>query len=286
MPAIRQPLRQRCNIQLNVFTDIPPEEVLETTRRVYEEDVSSRRKSRRHVRDVSIPFTKMTTGRKNPTTPQLHPVSMSAAQRLQSLHELLPYLFISFHNGNHLPAEVVTEDGAAFTHIIKIAHETSKSEAGVVDIGRDIKRGLHTLILFVPTSAPRPRRRAPGGRRVRSTGERNITLLTEYQLLAARDFLSLSLPYYSEARPTEVLKCPVSSADQVRVLITAPAGEGAAADVMSVAACYITFVSGVSTQTVLECIDDEKRVLDVWKDVVGEREGGIRLIDHAAMLGE
>lgn len=279
MPAIRQPLRQRCNVKLNVFTDIYPE-VLQA----YEEDVPLRNRSRRHVRDVSIPFTKMAAGRRNPTTPRLHPVSMSAAQQLHELHELLPYLFLSFHNGNHLPTQVVTDDGAAFTHIIKIAHETSKKEAGVVNIETDNKRGLHILILVVPTSAPR--RRAPGGRRVRTTGERNITLLTEYQLLAARDFLSLSLPYYSEARPNELLEGPVHSADRVRVLVTAPTGGGAAADIMSVAACYITFVSGVSAQTVLECIDKEEGVSDVWKDVIGHREGGIRLIDHAAMLGE
>ena len=289
MPAIRQPLRQRCNVKLNVITDIPPEDVrlLEDIGRVYEDDVYSRNKYRRRTaRDVSVPFItkKMAAERERPTTPQLHPVSLSAAQRLQSLHELLPYLFVSFHNGDHLPPEVVTEDGAAFTHIIKITHESSKREAGAVDIGRDTKRGLHTLVLVVPTSAPR--HHACRGRRVRTAGTRNTTLLTEYQLLAARDFLSLSLPYYSEVHPTEVLEGPIGPADRVRVLITAPAGEGAAADVMSVATCYITFVSGASAQTVVECIDSEEGVPGCWRDVIGKGEGGMRLIDHAAVMEE
>jgi hypothetical protein len=201
---------------------------------------------------------------------------------LQSLHELLPYLFISFHTGKHLPTEVVTEDGAAFTHIVKITHETSKRKAGVVDVGRDMKRGLYTLILVVPASAPRRCR----GRRVRATSERNTTLLTAYQLLAARDFLSLALPYYSATHPNDVLEGPIGSADRVRVLVTAPAGEGAATDVMSVAACYITFVTEDSAHTVMECIDKEEEVPAIWRDVIGEGENGIRLIDRAAVLGE
>jgi hypothetical protein len=283
MPAVRQPLRQRCNVRLNVYTAIPPEEVLETSARVYDEDVSAQTKSRRPVPDVSVPFNGIAAGKKNPFTPLLHPVSKSAAQRLQSLHELLPYLFVSFHTGNHLPTEVVTDDGAAFTHIVKITHQTSKRKAGLVEVSRDVKRGLHTLILAVPTSTPRRH----GRRRVRTTGERNTTLLTEYQLLAARDFLSLALPYYSETHPaSEVLEGPIGSADRVRVLVTATAGEGAAADVMSVAVCYITFVSGESAQTVLECIEKEEEVPAIWKDVIGEGEAGIRLVDCAAMMGE
>jgi hypothetical protein len=281
MPAIRQPLRQRCNVRLNVITAIPPEDDLEALRHVCDGDPTSRSKSHRLVPDVRVPFSGVAAGKKDPA-PRLHPVSASAARRLQSLHELLPYLFISFHTGNHLPNEVVTEDGAAFTHIVKITHETSKRKAGVVDVGTDTKRGLYTLVLVVPTSAPRRHR----GRRVQSFGERNATLLTEYQLLAARDFLSLALPYYSETRPNEDLEGPVGSADRVRVLVTAPAGDGAAADVMSAAACYITFVSGESAQTVLECIEKEEEVPTLWKDVIGEGEDGIRLLDRAAMIGE
>jgi hypothetical protein len=282
MPVVRQPLRQRCNVRLNVITAIPPEDDLDTPSQVYDGDLASQSKSRRIVSDVRVPFSGVAAGKKNPAPPRLHPVSASAARRLQSLHELLPYLFISFHTGDHLPNEVVTEGGAAFTHIIKITHETSKRKAGVVDVRADTKRGLHTLVLFVPTSAPRRR----GGRRVRNFGERNVTLLTDSQLLAARDFLSLALPYYSETHPNEDLEGPVGPADRVRVLVTAPAGDGAAADVMSVATCYITFVSGESVQTVLECIEKEEEVPTVWKDVIGEGEDGMRLLDRAAMIGE
>lgn len=280
MPPTR-PLRQRCNVKLNVFTAIPPDRLREPSSHVYD-DPSSRSKSRRAVIDVSVPFNGVAAGRKHPTIPRLHPVSRSTARRLESLHELLPDLYVSFHTGNHLPAEVVTEDGAAFTHIIKITHATSKRQAGVVDVGRDIRRGLYTLILVVPAFAPWRHER----RRVQSAGERNTTLLTEYQLLASRDFLSLALPYYSKMHPSDVLEGPIGSADRVRVLVTAPAGDGAATDIMSVAACYITFVSGESAQTVLECIDREEEVPAVWQDVIGEGEGGVQLIDHAAMIGE
>jgi hypothetical protein len=282
---MRQPLRQRCNVKLNVFTAITPEKVIETYSDVYKRDTSSQNKSRRPAPDVKVPFNEMAAGNVNPMipmTPRLHPVSKLAAQSLQSLHELLPYLFVSFCTGGHLPTEVITDDGAAFTHIVKIAHETSQRQAGLAEIGRDVKRGLHTLVLFIPNSAPQRR----GMRGVRNVGKRMTTLLTEYQLLAARDFLSLALPYYSETHPaSEVLEGPIESADRVRVLITAPAEDGAATDVMSVAVCYITFVSEESAQIVLECIKKEEEVPGTWKDVIGEADG-IRLINYAAVMGE
>jgi len=283
MPVIRKPLRERCNVQLNVFTEISTEQYYDG--QVYDDDVFSRVKRRRPVPDVRVPFNGVVAGKKSPFIPRLHPVTVSTARRLQALHELLPYLFISFHTGNQLPAEIIANDGTTFTHIIKITHATATRKAGTVDIKRDAKRGLFSLALVVPTSSSSSHRR--GRRRVKSTkGERNTTVLTEYQLLVARDFLSLALPYFSEMRPNDDITGPVPSADQVRVLVTAPAGDGAAADIMSVVVCYIAFVSGESAQFVLECIEKEEEVHGLWKGVIGEGEDGIQLIDYAAVLGE
>jgi hypothetical protein len=278
MPAARQPLRERCNVKLNVATAISVQESFNTP--VYDDDVFTKR--RRHVPDVRVPFTNAVAEKKNAIMPRLHPVNPSAARGLQSLHELLPYLFISFHTGNRLPAQVITKDGTTFTHIVKITHATPKRKAGTMDIGEDAKRGLYTLTLVVPTSPLRGR----GRRRVRSRGKVCATILTDYQLLAARDFLSLALPYYSEARPKNPIPGPVGSADQVRVLVTAPAGDTAATDVMTIAACYITFVSRVCAQTVLECIEKEEEVPWYWKGIIGEGKDGFSLIDYVAEMGE
>jgi hypothetical protein len=280
MPAIRKPLRDRCNVHLKVVTAIPTEESLDTPLHKPKGDVPLRsRKLRRPIPDVSVPYSNPVK-QYAPEGPRLYPVNPRTVRGLQSLHKLVPYLYLAFHEGSQLPQSLVTNDGTAFTHIIKIAHATEQRMAGTVEVKIDPKRGLHSLVLVIPTTPPHRR----GRRRVRSKGERNTTVLTDNQMLAARDFLSLALPYYLEAHPRDDI--PTASADVARLLITAPASDGAASDVMSVAVCYLSFASEESVETVLGYVDNEEDIPYAWRDVVGEGEDGVGLLNRIAGLVE
>jgi hypothetical protein len=98
------------------------------------------------------------------------------------------------------------------------------------------------------------------------------TILTPPQLLAARDFLSQAMPLHYHL-PHNLGKYPV-----VRILITI--SNKRAVDAMSVAACYLAFLSGKTAHTALECINDEEDILGTWRGVVSR--DGIDLVEHIA----
>ncbi|KAF9463527.1 hypothetical protein BDZ94DRAFT_1258462 [Collybia nuda] len=277
MPAIRKPLRDRCNVQLKVVTATPTGKPLESPS--YNGAPTRIRRPRKSVPDVRVPYPNPVRIHA-PAEPRLYPVNPRTAQGLRSLHKLVPYLYIAFHDGNRLPQSLVADDGTAFTHIIKITHETEQRVAGTVEVKSDPKRGLHSLVLVVPEVAPHRR----GRRRVKNCCERNTSVLTETQILAARDFISLALPYYLEAHPRDDI--PLASADVARLLITAPVGDGAASDVLSVAVCYLAFASEESAETVLDYVNNEEDVSTTWKDVIAEGEGGVDLLNKVAASGE
>lgn len=278
MPAVRQPLRERCNIQFNVETTIPAEISYDTF--VYDEGTPLHECTRywKPIPDVSVPYTRLNKKKLTSSTPSvnvgphLHPLDVTTMGGLQSLHQLVPYIFVGFHTGKYLPQSLITTDGTAFTHIVKITHETEKRGAGATELQVDVKRGLHSLVLVVP---------APSAMK-NIIGKRRKSLLSKYQMLTARDFLSLALPYYSEAHPRDDL--PATSADSVRILITAPAGVVAASDVMAIAICYLTYASEESAATVFGYIRAEEEVPCVWKESADEGEEAF--IDMVAKMGE
>ncbi|RDB16922.1 hypothetical protein Hypma_002390 [Hypsizygus marmoreus] len=279
MPALHQSLRERCNIQLKVETAIPTSVDFDTP--LYDDEVFTRgrTRTRKPIPDVRVPYAKqkktdpavasmLTVG------PKLYPVGPAISKDLRSLHELVPYVYVSLHEGMHLPCALVARDGTAFTHIVKITHETEKRPAGAVQLMVAPEQGLYTLVLAVPV---------PDTSDASKKGERTCTILTEYQLLMACDFLALALPYYSAAHPRDDI--PVASADRVRVLISAPVGAGASADVMSVAVCYLSFASEEPAETVLGYIKAEEEVLRVWREAVGEGAGGVEFVERVARMG-
>ncbi|PFH45734.1 hypothetical protein AMATHDRAFT_51498 [Amanita thiersii Skay4041] len=246
---------------------------------------------------------------------------------LQSLHEFLPFLFIAFSDGQYTPTSLKASYGVDFTHIIKIAHPVVGGKfstiPGSISTSVNRKLGTQTMTLTIPS----PSTFSPGHKRTYSIGrkqgrrharvgftQRMHTLLTEEQLLAVRDFLSLALPYYVEARPSS----KKHSAEQVAVLITAPGSpkrqqqygsddydfdgygngygnnnnsnnipekisdHGGAADVISAISCYLSFASETPVDTVLAYIDEEEGLGDEWKDAVSRDEEGAGFVEKVA----
>ena len=285
MLSIRTPLRERCNVQLKVWTAIPTKLSDDSPSSDEDDDVffGGRLLYRRGFNAPN----KMTF---DIAGPALHPLNRLTARGLLSVYKLVPDIFLALHTGKRLPSSLTTEHGAAFTHIIHIAHPTSTREAGGIHLHLDANRGLHILTLPVPPSSPVTGPTAARGRSRKVTSSGTGTSLTENQLLAARDFLSLALPYFSEAHPPDDLPVDASLGDDddddddVRVLVTAPVGDGAARNVMSAVLCYLTYTSRKDTETVVGCIKAERGVPVVWRD--GMQREGLGFIERVATMGE
>ncbi|KAK2464441.1 hypothetical protein APHAL10511_003589 [Amanita phalloides] len=247
---------------------------------------------------------------------------------LQSMHEFLPFLFIAFSDGQYTPASLKASYGIDFSHIVKIAYPSliENEHPGSIFTSVNKKTGVQTLTLTIPSPhshsrssstgsaygndlSTSPSRRRLKGRRHARTGisQRMYTLLTEEQLLSVRDFLSLALPYYLEARPTT--KKVVN--ETVAVLVTAPGSsslkpvcgmedlngfgldyygcskygnDGGAADIISAIACYLSFASETPADMVLAYIDEEECLGDEWKDAVSRDEDGVGYIQQVAAM--
>lgn len=186
--------------------------------------------------------------------------SAAITQELHSLQELVPNLFVAFaeddEDDDHgRPIHKVRGD--AFTHIVSISSEPSKTGAGAavqqtVDPNNTTKR-LH---LLVPDNS----------------NDNGQTVLTPDQLEAARDFLSQAMPraYHLPHTPGEL--------PDVCILITTVASRPA--DAMSVAACYLAFESGNSAQFVLECLNGEEDISATWRGILSI--DGIELVETVA----
>jgi len=285
MPAIRTPLRERCNVQLKVWTTIPTEVSDDFPSSDEDDDIffggrvrAPYRKGRGFNAPNKLSF--------DITGPALHPLNHLTARGLLSVYKLVPDIFLALHTGKRLPSSLATEHGAAFTHIIHITHSTSTREAEEINLHLDANRGLHILTLPVPPPSLVSNCAGPTvarGRSSKVTSSGTKTGLTENQLLAARDFLSLALPYFSAAHPPDDLPDDTSS-DDVRILVTAPVGDGAARNVMSAVLCYLTYTSRKDTETVVGCIKAERGVPAVWREGMQRRGEGLRFIERVATM--
>ncbi|TFK33816.1 hypothetical protein BDQ12DRAFT_715654 [Crucibulum laeve] len=246
----RTPLRQRCNVKLRLLTNgssnIPasvksdaPEAGIDCAFSRGQKRVHSPRScqtgninTQEHVlRRSKRSHTTLTTRAhydatytNEPPTPLPSPSRSSPALELHHHHQLLPYLYLAFStpqrpsktqkfvaypSPTHPHAtsasntsEFVSAMDGMYTHVIRIAH----SSFDAYRAWAERKGGVYILTLTVPLVPPRK-------------GSNEI-LLTDDQLLNARDFLSLALPYYSEERFPDHLP-EARSADRVDVLIVA-----------------------------------------------------------------
>ncbi|KAG5653439.1 hypothetical protein H0H81_000441 [Sphagnurus paluster] len=283
MPAIRKPLRERCNIKLYVKTAIPTS--------VDDEEYSATDDNlRTRGRGVRVPY-KNPTAKKAPVLtyqPRLLPIDTPTTKGMYNMHRLVPYIYVGMHDGAHLPRSLVTNDGSLFTHIVKISHAAHANghKPGHRDLQIDLARGLHCLGLVVPgdtSSDGKVYRKLTGADKGSLYAEDDESgarckqvSLTEEQLLITRDFLALAVPYHAVAHPppedVDDGEFVYGMADSARVLVTAPRGPGAAADIMAVVACYLAFASEEPAETVSSYIRVEGEVPRVWREGLKGRE--------------
>lgn len=135
-----------------------------------------------------------------------------------------------------------------WTHVIRIMYG-AEEDVGETRTHYCHEQGIETLTLLIP--APHSGHYWPGG----------VTVLTDHQLKAARDFLTLSLPNQFKNK-----NLCLGRQDKPQALITAPRGYWEAVDVMSVVACYQSFVTECSVSWVLRNVRREYWVNRAWKN--------------------
>ena len=157
------------------------------------------------------------------------------------LQSLIPDVFMAYSRPNtrleDLPGYSAAEP---YTHVVHI--DTNDEEAATKRVSEGRTQHLH---LNVPSSS-------------QASGSSRAGLeLTDAQLRAARDFMA-------EAKPLLVHN------SGVRILVTGPYGRPT--NIVCVAACYYSFVSGKSMEDVLRIIDDKEDFSSTWKGEVTEDE--------------
>jgi hypothetical protein len=104
------------------------------------------------------------------------------------------------------------------------------------------------------------------------------TVLTEDQLVAARDFLFLqghSLNWRQDSSPSE-------EDEPVRLLITAPRNRRA--DALSVALCFLAFTFNCPAERFLRELQARKGCMPVWKNVLDAK--GVAAISRAVAVSK
>ncbi|KAG2158653.1 uncharacterized protein EDB93DRAFT_1198690 [Suillus bovinus] len=160
--------------------------------------------------------------------------------RRYHLQEIMVCLYVASAD-THEVEMLCAEAGVPFSHVLQIepvediAASGSRSEEIVEDVLRTQKLTL---------KCPRQGR------------NRGRTVLSASQLLAARDYLSLVMPYSSSFVPKHPPRF------NVQLLVVAPADY--TIDVMSIVVCYLAFSSGHHAETVMQFIEEEKYD-EVWE---------------------
>ncbi|KAF8161634.1 hypothetical protein B0H34DRAFT_387843 [Crassisporium funariophilum] len=281
MPVFRnrQPLRSRCNVKLSVLTSASDHDL-------YCYDQNCGKPHSRSIRDRGytqkrVAYMKDLTTKPNPrgivNAPHKQKISTYTSSTptpaplecpLEAYHELVPFLSLALSD-NYNPSTTrppITSSTAStsaipFSHFIQIHHSDPTSSSPNLSkparIWTEYTQHTSTLHLTIPDFSS-------GFVKHRPT--RTYTLLTTTQLLRARDFLSLALPYYPKAVPPSI-PATDKNQDLVHALVTAPPNEGAA-DVMCVVASYLAFAGGEEPKRVIRCMDEE-----VWK--MGEGMGHV-----------
>ncbi|KAG6855607.1 hypothetical protein H0H87_000281 [Tephrocybe sp. NHM501043] len=294
MPAIRarKPLRERCNIKLNIKTAIPNEVYDDYMLTPDTPDVPStparrgrpsKRKPLANTTNIPNKAALKPKYLKDAGKPRLLPMYTPAAEiDLPGLHCLVPYVYVAFHKGRYLPRSMLAEDGALFTHVVKITDALpieGDFQPGDIDLQEDPKRGMFLLKLIIPAPDPLD------GTRIGKRRQYKKPVITERQLFFARDFLSLALPYYAETHPNLNLAACERLPDRVRLLITAPEREGTEVDIMAIAACYLAWASEEPAKTVVRYIEAEEEVPPVWKCAVRGKDA-VELVERVGVVGK
>lgn len=227
------PLRERCKVSLSVDTNC---------------------KSRRTVKHneppihslLDVPIDSDSPQEGSPTEFGLYS-SILPHGKDRCLGEIVPGVFISFHEPNHTSAQIVRAN-RCFTHVVCISY--SHDPGRIVETTTWFKDGAYVRALHLTLPFP--------------SSKRNHTQLQLHknQIHVARDFLSLALPYSSVSSQKDWTRNPS------RVLITTPLG--LPIDAICVVASYLSFASGEEVCDVLSGIVSIEELPKVWKRFVCE----------------
>ena len=235
------PLRERCKVNLSVDTDCQGRRGVKhdepPTHFLFDVPVDS---DPPHHYDDESP---VKTGLYSSVLPN---------GKSRCLGEIIPGMFVSFHEPNHTSAQVVRAN-RCFTHVVCITY--SNDSGRIVETTTWFKddsyvRALHITLPF------------PSSKRTNSRLQ-----LQENQIRVARDFLSLALPYSSESSPQDWTR------SSTRVLITTPLGQPA--DAICVVAAYLGFASGEEVCDVLNGMESIEELPEEWKRVVCEYDAEV-----------
>ena len=168
------------------------------------------------------------------------------------LGELIPGMFVSFHEPNHTSAQVVHAN-RCFTHVVCISY--SNESGRIVETTTWFKDDTYVRALHLTLPFPSSRRNNPR------------LQLQENQIRVARDFLSLALPYSEQSSPQDWAGC------SSRVLVTVPSGQPV--DAICVVAGYLSFASGEEVCDVLSGMESIEELPEVWKRIVCEYDAEV-----------
>jgi len=163
------------------------------------------------------------------------------------LGEVIPGIFVSFHEPSHTSAQVVRAN-RCFTHVICISY--SDDPGRIVETSTWFKDESYVRALHLTLPFPLSKRNSAR------------LHLQENQIHVARDFLSLALPYSPQSTPQDWTR------SSSRVLITTPSGQPV--DAICVAAAYLGFASGEEVCDVLNGMENIEELPKEWKRIVCE----------------
>jgi len=241
------PLRERCKVNLSVDT---------------------RCRRRRSVNPNEPPnhtFLDVPVDSNSPHHHDMSPIqtgfysSILPNGKSRCLGEIIPSVFVSFHDPSHTPPQIVRAN-RCFTHVVCISY--SNDPGRIVETTTWFKDDTYVRALHLTLPFP--------------TSKRNITRLQlqENQVRVARDFLSLALPYSSESSPQDWDGC------SSRVLITTPSGQPV--DAICAVSAYLAFASGEEVCDVLSGMEDIEELPEEWKRIVCEYDAEMvqRIVDR------
>jgi len=339
MPVYRQPLRIKHKVNLRIITAIPTnvDDALASpdAHHIYSSKFQRGCTNKRlppTTKRAEDPLLDRNAGLDYPIiTPPSFSTEPEPTNLLKSFHDVIPYVTIALADGNYNPFTVRVPSttfyepmspthSIPFTHVLRVLYADPSPDDGMVLEGGmswpqyDDRTGVAVLNLVIPQKAV-DNYLVTGDEDIggeddewHRTLERNVTLLSNNQLLMARDFLCLALPFFNQD-DWKAMK----SADAVHVLMTAPLRSSsmkevdpesssatphrttrqeavAACDLLSIVLCYLGQCSGQKTKQVikrleLDLVTSEEQGKDVhlWIDRVGTE--GWPVLDRIAKLG-
>jgi len=234
------PLRERCKVNLSVDTDCK-------RRRAVKHDEPPTH----FLFDVPVDSDPPHHHEESPIKSGLYS-SVLPNGLSRCLGEIIPGMFVSYHEPNHTSAQVVRAN-RCFTHVVCITY--SNDPGRIVETTTWFKDDSYVRALHLTLPIPSSKRSNPR------------LQLQENQIRVARDFLSLALPYSSESSPQDWTR------SSSRVLITTPSGQPA--DAICVIAAYLSFASGEEVCDVLNGMESIEELPEGWKRVVCEYDAEI-----------